>query len=255
MDEEQQILQEKAEDISVKKPYPHQRTKGGGRLPYKKIRNRITPALNKISERIRKKFKSQDMAREKVLALSRETIRFSSYTIRNIHRREFKEAKEYLSKAHENITKMKSFLGSYPEVFFGLAHDAQKEYAEACLTLSLTTDGMLPTPEDLGVSYPAYLNGMGEAVGEMRRYLLDNLRRGELAPCEEILTTMDDIYGVLVTMDFPDALTAGLRRTTDIVRGVLEKTRGDLTLALSQKKLEDELEGLKIWRDKQADNF
>ena len=94
----------------------------------------------------------------------------------------------------------------------------------------------------MGVSYPAYLNGLGEAVGELRRYLLDSLRRNDLSRCEELLAIMDDIYSMLVTMDFPDAITYGLRRTTDAVRGILEKTRGDLTLVLRQKELEDKLE-------------
>lgn len=210
------------------------------------LREKVSPLLDKVAARIRKKFKSQDLAREKILGLSRETIRFSSYAIRAIHRRQFIEAKENLSKAEETEAKLRAMLKDNPYVFSNLAYDAQKEYAEARLTLALTTDGKIPSPEDLVVGYAAYLNGMGEAVGEMRRYLLDNLRRGDLAPCEDILSTMDDIYGVLVTMDFPDALTGGLRRTTDIVRSILEKTRGDLTQALSQKKLEDKIKSMRI---------
>lgn len=99
----------------------------------------------------------------------------------------------------------------------------------------------IPAPEELQLSDAAYLNGLGEAVGEMRRYVLDTIRKGDLSRSEEILTTMDDIYTVLVTMDFPDALTSGLRRTTDMVRGVLERTRSDLTLAIREKELADKL--------------
>jgi translin len=117
----------------------------------------------------------------------------------------------------------------------GFLHDAQKEYAEARATLALLSGGALPAPEDLGVEYPAYLNGIAEAVGEMRRMILDRLRRGEYEGCEELLDAMDDIYSVLVTIDFPDAMTGGLRRTTDQTRGILEKTRGDLTMAMVQR--------------------
>lgn len=208
------------------------------------LRQVVAPLLEKTAARIRTKFKKQDLAREKILGLSRELIRFSSYSIRSVHRRDFAEAREHLAEAQETLAKLKNILKDYPDLFSGLAHDAHKEYAEGRITLALTTDGKLPSPEELGVSYAAYLNGMGEAVGEMRRYLLDNLRRGDLAPCEDILSTMDDIYGVLVTMDFPDALTGGLRRTTDVARSILEKTRGDLTQALSQNKLEEKLRGL-----------
>ncbi|MFC1861645.1 hypothetical protein ACFLYL_05195 [Chloroflexota bacterium] len=93
----------------------------------------------------------------------------------------------------------------------------------------------------LEIESAAYLNGLGEAVGELRRYLLDSMRHGDLSRGEELLFAMDDIYSVLVTMDFPDAITGGLRRTTDNVRGILEKTRGDLTLAFQQKNLENQL--------------
>jgi translin len=126
----------------------------------------------------------------------------------------------------------------------GVIRDAQKELAEGSITLALVTGKSLPSPSELGVDAAAYLNGLGEAVGELRRYLLDSMRRGDLSRGEELLAAMDDIYSVLVTMDFPDAITGGLRRTTDMVRGVLEKTRSDLTLAISQKDLEKRLDRL-----------
>jgi len=119
--------------------------------------------------------------------------------------------------------------------------DAQKEFAEGYITLALVTGKQLPTPGELDIDPAAYLNGMGEAVGELRRYLLDSIRRDDLSQCEELLSAMDDIYSALVTMDFPDAITGGLRRTTDMVRGVLERTRSDLTLIVRQKDLENRL--------------
>ena len=123
----------------------------------------------------------------------------------------------------------------------GFVHDAQKEFAEASITLALVSGKALPSPADLRTELPAYLNGMGEAVGELRRHLLDTLRGGDVASCEEWLRAMDEMYGVLVTIDYPDAMTGGLRRTTDAVRGILEKTRGDLTLSVQQRRLEQRL--------------
>ena len=117
----------------------------------------------------------------------------------------------------------------------GFLHDAQKELAEGYATYALINRESLPTPDELGVDYAAYLNGLGEAVGELRRYLLDGLRKGDQSRGEELLEAMDDIYNTLVTIDFPDAITGGLRRTTDNFRGVLEKTRSDLTLIIQQK--------------------
>ena len=200
---------------------------------------KATSNLEVIADRIRSSFMARDAAREKTLGLCRETIRHSSNAIRAVHRGEFDQARAFLDTAYRSIQKGGETLAQYVELrHAGFLHDAQKEYAEGCITLALALSEQLPEPETLGVGYPAYLHGLAEAVGEMRRYLLDAIRKGDLSRCEEVLSVMDDIYGVLVTMDFPDALTYGLRRATDVVRGILEKTRGDLTMTMRQKELE-----------------
>lgn len=206
-------------------------------------RRKATNNLETIAERIRDFFSTKDTAREKVIRLCREVIRYSANAIRAVHRQDQAEAKQLLRSAHNSLHQIaKSVPKEHNDLLYGgLIHDAQKEFAEASITLALVTGDTIPTPEAAGINYAAYLNGMGEAVGELRRYLLDSLRRDDLSRCEELLATMDDIYSVLVTMDFPDAITFGLRRTTDSVRGILEKTRGDLTLVLRQKALEDKL--------------
>lgn len=205
--------------------------------------NRPTSRLDSVGEKVRGYFAAEDGAREKGLGLSREAIRFSANAIRAVHRGEFDQARELINSAKANVAEMARTLAQHGELFYGgFVHNAQKEYAEACITLSLVAGETLPDPDELGVSYAAYLNGLGEAAGEMRRHLLDRLRDGEIKRCEEILWAMDDIYGLLVTIDFHDALTGGLRRTTDMVRGVLERTRGDFTISLRQRQLEQRLE-------------
>lgn len=178
-----------------------------------------------------------------MLRLSREIIRYSANAIRAIHRQEETNAERLLTSARALLQEAANdVLGNNDDMAHaGFFHDAQKEFAEASITLAIVRGSHLPEPEALGVSYPAYLNGMGEAVGELRRYLLDSLRKNDLSRSEELLEVMDDIYSVLITMDFPDGITYGLRRTTDSVRGILEKTRGDLTLVLRQKELEKRL--------------
>ncbi|HMO55427.1 MAG TPA: hypothetical protein PJ994_13045, partial [Tepidiformaceae bacterium] len=146
-------------------------------------------------------------------------------------------AAEMLDEAREVRDAAVRALEGHADIYHaGFLHDAQKEYAEARTTLALLSGGSIPAPEVLGVEYAAYLNGIAEAVGEMRRMVLDRLRGGEYDGCEEILDAMDDIYSVLVTIDYPDAMTGGLRRTTDQTRGILEKTRGDLTMAIVQRE-------------------
>ncbi|MBI3910977.1 MAG: haloacid dehalogenase, partial [Armatimonadetes bacterium] len=142
--------------------------------------------------------------------------------------------------AREALCDMGRGLADQPDLYgAGYVHDCQKEFAEATIVLALIPGAEMPTPDEVGVEYPAYLNGMGEAVGELRRHVLDEMRRGHLAHAEALLNQMDEIYYLLVTMDYPDAMTGGLRRTTDAVRGIIEKTRGELTTALRQDELRD----------------
>lgn len=148
-----------------------------------------------------------------------------------------------LAAARELSERLTRNLAALPDLFYtGYVQDAQKEFVEATYTLSMLSGAPMPAPESLGVAPAPFLNGLAETVGELRRFVLDKLRRGELDGSDALLQTMDDIYSLLVTIDYPDALTGGLRRTTDLTRGILERTRGDLTFALRQRDLEMSLE-------------
>jgi translin len=196
-----------------------------------------TSPLDSIIPRILDNFAEKNAAREKALTASRTLIRMSANAIRAVHRGEFAQAESMLDEARQVRDDAVAALAGHGDIYHaGFLHDAQKEYAEARTTLALLSGGAIPEPEALGVEYPAYLNGIAEAVGELRRMLLDRLRNGRYEGCEELLQAMDDIYSVLVTIDYPDAMTGGLRRTTDQTRGILEKTRGDLTMAMVQRE-------------------
>jgi len=202
----------------------------------------LTDNLDSIAERIRNSFSDLDAAREKVLPRCREAIRHSSNAIRAVHRQEFDKAEELLKSAHSLLGEIEEAAADHTELrATGFFRDAQKEFAEGSITMALVTGKQPPTPDELGVDSPAYLHGLGEAVGELRRYLLDSMRRDDISRGEELLSAMDDIYNLLVTIDFPDAITYGLRRTTDVVRSILERTRSDLTLLIRQKDLETRL--------------
>ena len=198
--------------------------------------------LDLIAEKVRKNFETKNAARDAALAASRELIRHCALSIRATHRAEYGDAARLLARTREIAAQMKASVAAYPDLYFtGYVQDALKETAEAHIVHALITGAKIPDPDALGVDYAAYLNGLGEAAGELRRYSLDIVRHGNSERCETVLTAMEDIYSLLVTMDFPDALTGGLRRTTDMVRGVLERTRGDLTIAARQEKLEKTL--------------
>jgi len=202
----------------------------------------LTDNLESIASQIRESFSAKDAAREKVLPLCREVIRHCANAIRAVHRQQFDKAKELLQSARNLLIEAEQGVSDYGELSHsGFVRDARKEFVEGSITLALVTGNRLPDPDELGIDAVAYLNGLGEAVGELRRYLLDSMRRGNLSQGEELLSAMDDIYNTLVSMDFPDAITGGLRHTTDMVRGVLERTRSDLTLAMGQKNVVDKL--------------
>jgi translin len=194
--------------------------------------------LERIECWARSELDARNAAREQALRWSRELVRTCANSIRAVHRHEVPSARELLTEAHALNRRICEALADYPDLYWaGYVQDAQKELAEACCTLALALQEPLPDPATMGIAPAPFLNGLGEAVGEARRYVLDLLRRGEADGCEWLLGAMDDIYSLLVTLDYPDALTGGLRRTTDNTRGILEKTRGDLTLALRQAAL------------------
>lgn len=201
--------------------------------------------LEGIAERARAYLDDKNQARERALARSREVIRSSANAIRAAHRRDFDRAAQLLGEAHQALETAVASLASFGDILHaGFISDAQKEYTEASIVFALLRGNPLPGPADLAVGWSAYLNGLAEAVGELRRFLLDALRRGDLSLGEPLLEAMNEIYDVLVTMDYPDAITGGLRRSTDVARGILEKTRGDLTVAMRQAQLEAQLRAL-----------
>ena len=195
--------------------------------------------LRAIADGTRQSLADTDRARERALRLSREMIRHCADSIRAIHRGEFEAARGLIGNASALVAESSVLLRERPEVYFtGYMQDALKEYVEANAVLAFIQERRLPSPEELQVGAAPYLGGLADTVGELRRYMLDRLRRDDFSRCEETLAVMDEIYTILVTMDFPDAVTRGLRRSTDMVRGILERTRGDLTVALRQRRLE-----------------
>ena len=202
-------------------------------------------SLETISEAIRAQFTDKNSARDLALARSRELIRLCAETIRATHRREWAAADDKLAAVRAGADALRAAVAGHPDLYHtGYTQDALKEAVEAFATVAIIRDQPLPTPADLAVGGDTWLNGMAEAATELRRFILDILRRedgseaGSVAEAERLLGWMDAIYDQLVTFDFPDAITGDLRRRTDIVRGVLERTRGDLTTTLQQQRLQ-----------------
>jgi len=198
-----------------------------------------------LADRIRTHLEQQNRIRDEALAQSRNLTRFAANAIRAIHRDEAALAGEKLAEADHLAQALCQGLADYPDLYYsGYAQDALKEYCEAHLTVAIILDQNCPTPEDLGVEYATYLNGMSEVVGELRRRIMDIMREGHSQEVERLLDSMDEIYAQLVTMDFPDALTYGLRRRTDIARSIIERTQADVTVSYRQQHLEEKIEGL-----------
>lgn len=201
--------------------------------------------LDQIGDEIRQHLEAKNAVRDRALQQSRSLIRYCSKAIRAVHRDEFDAAESLLVDAHQLVETLQLEMEPYPDLYHaGYTQSALKEYAEANITLKLIGGKELPSPQDLGIDYVPWLNGLAESAGELRRRILDILRHDSLAEAERLLDVMDEIYGLLVTMDFPDALTHNLRRTTDMVRGVTERTRGDLTTSFQQRELKRSLESV-----------
>jgi translin len=201
--------------------------------------------LEEIAERIHQSFEKRTTARDRALAQTRTLIRHCANAIRAIHRDEKDLAEENLNEAKQLVKSLQTNLAEYPDLYnMGYTQDALKEFAEANIVFALINNNHLPSPEELELEYATYLQGLAEAAGELRRRCMDILRTGHSEEAERLLSLMDDIYAVLITMDYPDAITGGLRRLTDIVRGVTERTRGDMTISLRQAKLEQSLRHL-----------
>lgn len=195
-----------------------------------------------VSAKALEAFSKKHAAREQGLRISRQVIQLSANAIRAVHRGEFERAQKLIAEGKTHLEESITILETNPEIYHaGFLADARKEFSEANITLALLSGGSLPQPEDIGVDVGAYLKGLGDAAGEMRRYILDSLRKDDWSRCEEIMEVMDEVYGLLVTIDFPEGVTSGLRHTTDMVRGTLERTRGDFTMAMRQRSLEKKL--------------
>lgn len=198
--------------------------------------------LDKIADDIRQSLNAHTAVRDEALNQARTLTRHCAHAIRAVHRQDEDKAAQELAAAKELAETLTESLKDYPNLYFaGYTQDALKEYAEANIVAALINNGSLPTPQELGLEGNTYLKGLAEAVGELRRRCLDILRGGHSEEAEQLLTHMDDIYAVLVTMDYPDAVTHGLRRLTDICRSIVERTRGDITMSLRQERLEKTL--------------
>jgi translin len=196
-----------------------------------------------LGARARDAFDEKHRAREVTIAASRKAIQACAASIRATHRGEYDAAESLAREARDHVAEADDALAVQPEVKLnGPLPDAKKELAEAWLTLALVRNDPLPSIEDLGIDVAAYCNGLAEAASELRRQLLDRLRAGDLARAEQLMGAMDEVYSLLVTIDYPDGVTGGLRRTTDALRAVLERTRGDLTTAMVAARLQSAIE-------------
>ena len=199
------------------------------------------PNLSSIEKAARAELDPKFAAREVAIANGRRVIRFSAKAIRAGHRGELKEAGAMLAEAGELLAESTAAMADHPDIKIGILNDAAKEYAEAHLFLALARGDELPAAAELGTRMAPYLNGLGEAVGELRRRLLDQLRREDFAEAERLLEIMDEVVDLLASLDYPDGMTGGLRRTTDVARSLTERSRADLTSALIADRIRQDM--------------
>jgi translin len=199
----------------------------------------VRTGLTDITGQILERMGQLSLVRDAALSDGRQAIRWSANSVRALHRGDLDEAGAELRQASDLIRSLAENTTGHPAIYWaGYVQDAMKEYAEAAITSAILRREPIPSPLDLGVEDAAYLNALAEAASELRRDVLDRLRGDNISGAERLLETMDEVYGQLIAIDFPDSITGGLRRTTDQLRAVLERTRGDLTITINQRRLE-----------------
>jgi translin len=206
--------------------------------------------LEDISALIRENFEAKDRVREDGLKISREVVRECRTATFALHGQDFEKANNSIKAAGKALEKLDILFKGHDDIYYaGFVEHAQQEYSEVSVLSSLLNEGgapkNIPSPDELRVEYAAYLNGLGDVVGELRRHVLDLIRKESLEKAEVFLGIMENIHAMLMDFDYPDAITRGLRRKTDVSRALIEKTRGDFVNAVSQKKLETAMLNLK----------
>jgi len=188
--------------------------------------------MKKLEKKLKAMLEKEDAAREKALKLSREVGRMAADSIKKIHQRQYAGAEKEMKEALTILKNARDVLKDFPEIrYAGFLHAGEKELAEAVITLNIIKDGRIPVPDEYGFDYKSYLHGLCESNGELRRYMLDEIRKGNLKQCEKMLEMMDDIYFFLLNFQYTDAITRSLRRQVDYVRSMLERARSEVTLA------------------------
>jgi translin len=196
--------------------------------------------MNEICDQIRVRFDEMDRARERSLGLCRQIIRDSGDAIKAIHRGEWDRADELVQETGALVRQVNELLSDKPDIYYsGFVGNAQTEYAEVSILRAVLRDTAIPSPHELAIDDAAYLNGVGDAIGELRRHILDLIRKGQPEEGEKYLDIMDEFYTEMMSFDYPDAITHGLRKKTDVARSLIERTRGDLTNALQVKDLKN----------------
>ena len=187
-------------------------------------------------------FDCKDRAREEAFRLSREVIRLCSSSIRSVHRSDKASAERLMSEAALGLERIREVLKDHQDVrYAGFVDGAEQEYAEARCVYSITTRHEILSADEMGVEPVNYLAGLGDVTGELRRHILDLIRTGRATEGEYFLGMIEEIYYLLMLFDYPDAITHGLRRKSDLARSMLERTRRDLTNALELAKMQESL--------------
>jgi translin len=198
--------------------------------------------LEEIAERIESRLEEKDQVREVAIKSARAINRLSGSIVHLIHKGE--DVRPMMNEALDETHRLRSLLEDYPEIWeSGLVEGALQELAEAAILLALVHDDELPDPDDMGITGNAYLLGMADAIGELRRFALEKLREGEVDEAKIYLEIMEEIFLVIMRFDFPDALIP-IRRKQDVARSLLEKTRGDVAVAVNSARLQMRMDEL-----------
>ncbi len=198
--------------------------------------------LDEVISEIEGRLDEKDEVRELAIKSSRTIARLAGAAIQGMHRGE--DSAAILHETHEEVAKLRSLLDGHPDLFHaGFVENAMQEACESFLVHAILEGEKLPTPKECGVTDTAYLLGLGDVVGELRRFALTALRDGDVASASHSLERMERILDSLMRFDYPTALIA-LKRKQDVARSLIEKTRGEVAVAARSHELAKKIDSL-----------
>ncbi len=171
-------------------------------------------------QRAEKAVLEEERKLDEYLRDERGVVRLCARSIKEVHRGDLDAALKLAKEAKERMDGLPRIEGRGKHV--------EQEYAEALALISVAKGEEIPDHATMGVSAQGYLLGLADAIGEIKRLIIEELRKGETALAQGHFSRMEEIYAEIGHLHFSSAALPEFRRKQDVARMQLEDARGKL---------------------------